>query len=108
MASKRRNMFYQNKKQETAEIDAVTRSAFFFIIATLLLFFGEFSCMYGHFDRSRRIFTFVSGVVFIISEVGDYRPQRIGISHCPFRLAAIVGGVEVTIHIKTESLRHNL
>lgn len=46
---------------------AVTRSAFFFIVATLLLFCGEFSCMYGHFKRSRRIFTFVAGVVFIIS-----------------------------------------
>ncbi|XP_014273280.3 voltage-dependent calcium channel gamma-5 subunit [Halyomorpha halys] len=46
---------------------AVTRSALFFIVATLLLFCGEFSCMYGHFRRSRRIFTFVAGVVFIIS-----------------------------------------
>ncbi|XP_024081278.1 uncharacterized protein LOC106673530 [Cimex lectularius] len=46
---------------------AVTRSAFFFIIATLLLFCGEFSCIYGHFHRSRRIYTFVSGVIFIIS-----------------------------------------
>ncbi|RZF45485.1 hypothetical protein LSTR_LSTR009356 [Laodelphax striatellus] len=46
---------------------AVTRSAFFFILATLLLFFGEFSCLYGQLMRRRRIFTFVSGVVFIIS-----------------------------------------
>uniref|UniRef100_T1IAZ6 Voltage-dependent calcium channel gamma-5 subunit n=1 Tax=Rhodnius prolixus TaxID=13249 RepID=T1IAZ6_RHOPR len=46
---------------------AVTRSVFFFIMATLLLFCGEFSCFCGQFQRSRRIFTFVSGVIFIIS-----------------------------------------
>lgn len=45
----------------------VTKSAAFFIIATLLLFLGEFSCIFGHFSRQRRLFTFISGVIFIIS-----------------------------------------
>ncbi|BET02831.1 PMP-22/EMP/MP20/Claudin family [Nesidiocoris tenuis] len=46
---------------------AVTRSAAFFFIATFLLFWAEFSCIYGLIHRSKRIYTFISGVVFIIS-----------------------------------------
>ncbi|XP_068084348.1 uncharacterized protein stg1 [Anabrus simplex] len=46
---------------------AVTKSALFFILATLFLFVGEFCCLFGHFARQRRLFTFISGVVFIIS-----------------------------------------
>ncbi|KAF6200770.1 hypothetical protein GE061_005215 [Apolygus lucorum] len=46
---------------------AVTRSASFFFIATFLLFWAEFSCIYGLIHRSKRIYTFISGVVFIIS-----------------------------------------
>jgi hypothetical protein len=49
--------------------DAVTKSALFFILATLLLFVGEFCCLFGHFARQRRIFTFISGVLCIISGV---------------------------------------
>ncbi|KAK7870812.1 hypothetical protein R5R35_005472 [Gryllus longicercus] len=46
---------------------AVTKSAVFFILATLFLCLGEFCCLFGHFARQRRLFTFISGVVFIIS-----------------------------------------
>ncbi|XP_075230688.1 stargazin-like protein [Lycorma delicatula] len=46
---------------------AVTRSAFFFILATVLLFFGEFCCLFGQLVRNKRLYTFISGVVFIIS-----------------------------------------
>ncbi|XP_008478595.1 uncharacterized protein LOC103515431 [Diaphorina citri] len=47
--------------------DAVTRSSVFFIFSTVLLICGEISYMYGHFVFHKKIFTFVAGVVFIIS-----------------------------------------
>ncbi|KAF4521850.1 hypothetical protein B566_EDAN003724 [Ephemera danica] len=46
---------------------AVTKSAAFYILATLLLVLGEFCCCFGHFARQRRVFTFISGIIFIIS-----------------------------------------
>uniref|UniRef100_A0A8D8Q3R0 Voltage-dependent calcium channel gamma-5 subunit n=2 Tax=Cacopsylla melanoneura TaxID=428564 RepID=A0A8D8Q3R0_9HEMI len=46
---------------------AVTRSSVFFIFSTVLLISGEISYMYGHFVFHKKIFTFVAGVVFIIS-----------------------------------------
>ncbi|XP_046660244.1 voltage-dependent calcium channel gamma-5 subunit [Homalodisca vitripennis] len=46
---------------------AVTRSAIFFVSASLLLLCGEFCCLCGHLARHRRLLTFVAGVIFIIS-----------------------------------------
>ncbi|CAG0879647.1 unnamed protein product [Cyprideis torosa] len=47
--------------------DAVTKSAIFYFISTILLLFGELFCCFGHCTRRKRIFTFISGVVFIVS-----------------------------------------
>lgn len=47
--------------------DTVTKSAAFFILSTVLLFVGEVCCLYGHFSRQKRLLTFISGVIFIIS-----------------------------------------
>ncbi|KAG8255353.1 regulation of AMPA receptor activity protein [Homalodisca vitripennis] len=48
-------------------LHAVTRSAIFFVSASLLLLCGEFCCLCGHLARHRRLLTFVAGVIFIIS-----------------------------------------
>jgi hypothetical protein len=45
----------------------VTKSAAFYITAAMFLFVAEFCCCFGHFARQRRIFTFISGIIFIIS-----------------------------------------
>ncbi|XP_054282129.1 voltage-dependent calcium channel gamma-4 subunit-like [Macrosteles quadrilineatus] len=46
---------------------AVTRAAVFFVSASLLLLCGELCCLCGHLSRTRRLLTFISGVIFIIS-----------------------------------------
>ncbi|XP_044733458.1 uncharacterized protein LOC123296062 [Chrysoperla carnea] len=46
---------------------AVTRSTIFILAATLLLCGGYCSCLIGHFVRHRRLFTFISGVLFIVT-----------------------------------------
>jgi hypothetical protein len=47
--------------------DAVTKAAMFFIISSILLVVAEIFCLCGHVARHKRIFTFVSGLIFIIS-----------------------------------------
>ncbi|XP_063223483.1 uncharacterized protein LOC134531644 isoform X2 [Bacillus rossius redtenbacheri] len=46
---------------------AVTKSAVFFFLATVILFAAEFCCLFGHLARHRRLFTFISGVLCIVS-----------------------------------------
>ncbi|CAB3363918.1 Hypothetical predicted protein [Cloeon dipterum] len=46
---------------------AVTKSAGFFVISTILLIVAEIFCLFGHVARHKRIFTFISGLIFIIS-----------------------------------------
>ncbi|XP_018324336.1 voltage-dependent calcium channel gamma-5 subunit isoform X2 [Agrilus planipennis] len=46
---------------------AVTKSVFFFALATLLVAAGYICCLLGQCSKHRRLFTFVSGVVFVVS-----------------------------------------
>lgn len=47
--------------------DAVTKSIFFFAAASFLLLLAYASCLLGYCIKKRGLYTFVSGVVFIIS-----------------------------------------
>ncbi|XP_059471842.1 uncharacterized protein LOC132194538 isoform X2 [Neocloeon triangulifer] len=46
---------------------AITKSAVFFIVSSILLVLAVIFCLAGHLARHKRIFTFLSGLIFIIS-----------------------------------------
>ena len=52
-------------------LDAVTQSAFFYFFASALLVIGQLCCCVGHFGRGKKLCTFLSGVLFIISGKPD-------------------------------------
>ncbi|KAJ3625188.1 hypothetical protein MTP99_018750 [Tenebrio molitor] len=61
----------------------VTRSVFFFLAASLLLCGGYCCCMLGQCVRHRTLYTFISGVIFIVT--GKSLVAQVGVHPAPIK-----------------------